>query len=142
MPANFQYINGPIVDKNGKVTAGKLSPFVSSNNKPYYIPKYLNPLTGEKLDLNKLPADVEEGWQAAKKSGVTKPEYIKALLKNGILELQLQGKNGVANYTSLAQSAKVLNNLGGSKKGQENIINPPEEGPNEPDTPEENPETN
>lgn len=136
MPANFQYINGPIVDAKGKVTAGKLVPFSASNkdkgSRPYYIPKYVNPQTGEKLDLNSLPSDIEQGWQAAKANGISKPDYVKLLLKKGILELQLQGKNGIANYTSLAQSAKVMNNMA-SKKGQENIMNPPEEAPNEPE---------
>lgn len=157
MPANFQFINGPIVDRQGKVTAGRLVPFSSGGKyddagrplgKPYYIPKYVNPQTGEKLDLNKLPADVKQGLDLAKKQGVSSSDYIRILLKKGILELQLQGKNGIANYTSLAQAAKVMNNLGGSKKGQENIINAPESAPNEPPEPEEpaaapeNPENN
>ena len=38
----------------------------------------------------------------------------------------LQGKNGAANYTSMFQSAKLINEQGG-KKGEENIENPPEE---------------
>jgi hypothetical protein len=145
MPANFQFINGPIVDSKGKVTAGKLTPFTESGGKrPYYIPKYVNPQSGEKLNLNKLPADIQEGLNAAKKQGVSSSDYIRILLKKGILELQLQGKNGIANYTSLAQSAKVMNNIGGSKKGQENIMNPPEAAPNEPEPEEapENPENN
>jgi hypothetical protein len=53
---------------------------------------------------------------------------IKTLLKNGAIEMILQGKNGAANYTSMYQSAKTLNALGTSK-GDENIVNPPAEAP-------------
>lgn len=161
MPAGTQYINGPIVDSKGKVTAGRLIPFVSSEKKqtvkdpitgkavavnagrPYYIPKYVNPSTGEKLDLGKLPSDIQEGADAAKKQGISKDDYIRILLKKGILELQLQGKNGLANYTSLAQSAKLINNQT-TKKGQENVMNPPEAAPNAPEDSQDdtNPENN
>lgn len=141
LPAGLQYINGPVVDDKGKVTAGRLIPFSSGGKydkkgeplgDPYYIPKYVNPTTGEKLDLSKLPKDIQDGYDQAKKQGVSKDDYIRILLKKGYLELQLQGKNGLANYTSLAQSAKLINNQT-SKKGQENVMNPPESSPNAPE---------
>jgi hypothetical protein len=53
---------------------------------------------------------------------------VKTLLKQGALEMILQGKNGAANYTSMYQSAKTLNAMGTSK-GDENIINPPTDAP-------------
>lgn len=160
LPGGFQYINGPVVDAKGKITAGKLQPFVTSNKvrypidpltkkedktqapipagNPYYIPQYIDPRTGENLNLNKLPSDIQQGLDIAKKSGYTAQDFIKALLKSGKLELQLKGKNGTANYTSLAQSAKIINNAA-SKKGQENVMNPPESAPDEPTEPEETP---
>ncbi len=57
---------------------------------------------------------------------------LKTLLKNGALEMVLQGKNGAANYTSMSQSAKAINALG-TTKGEENIMNPPASEPFEPD---------
>jgi hypothetical protein len=146
IPGNFQYINGPIVNpKTGRVAPGRLVPFDSggsTRSRPYYIPKYINPSTGEKLDLNNLPPDINEGYLAAKKAGVSKEDFIRILLKKGTLELQLQGKNGIANYTSLSQSAKLMNNEA-TKKGQENIINAPEENPNaEDNSSDTNPENN
>jgi hypothetical protein len=44
----------------------------------------------------------------------------------------LQGKNGSANYTSMAQSAKTIN-AAATTKGEENIMNPPASLPNEPE---------
>jgi hypothetical protein len=157
MPAGFQYINGPVVDTKGKVSAGRLIPFRTSEAKdsktkenigrPYYIPEYVYPQTGEKLDLNKMPSDMQEGYDAAKKAtGINKADYVKILLKKGILELQLKGKNGTANYTSLAQSAKLINNQT-TKKGQENVMNTEDQNPNveipeEPNQSDVNPESN
>jgi hypothetical protein len=159
MPAGFQYINGPVVDSKGKVSAGKLIPFRTSDVKdektkenigrPYYIPEYVYPATGERLDLGKMPSEMQEGYDAAKKAtGMSKADYVKILLKKGILELQLKGKNGTANYTSLAQSAKLINNQT-AKKGQENVMNTEDVNPNAIDqteqelsTPPENPENN
>lgn len=138
LPANYQYINGPIMgvsvtkDKSGKITTrptgkievGKLDPFISSDGRPYYIPKYVNPQTGETIDFK---SDyLKTNYRDSKKNGFTGDydDYVRTLLKKGGLEMVLTGKNGTANYTSMSQSAKALNAIG-TTKGEENIENPP-----------------
>lgn len=138
LPQSYQYINGPIVGmkttttKDGKVTStptgkvevGKLEPFNDSKGRPYYIPRYVDPNSGNKISLDE---DVYKSkfkeWRKAGFQGDYN-DYIRVLLKKGAIEMVLQGKNGTANYTSMYQSAKTLNNEG-AKKGQENIENPP-----------------
>lgn len=140
LPAGYQFINGPVVatDANGnatgKVTVGKLEPFETTKGqkRPYYIPKYVNAATGDEIDINSLPPELEEGYRLTREiRNISKDDYVKGLLKTGALELILKGKNGAANYTSLYQSAKTLNALG-TTKGEENILNPPENIPEEP----------
>lgn len=142
LPGNYQYINGPMVamktttDKKGNVTSvptgkievGKLEPFTDTKNRPYYIPKYVNAKTGEKI---KLDSDfIKDTYRDWKKQGFvgTADDMFRTLLKNGALEMVLSGKNGTANYTSMYQSAKTMNATGG-KKGGENIVNAPDEEP-------------
>ena len=138
LPESYQYINGPIVGMKttttkdgkttqtptGKVEVGRLEPFKTKDGRPYYIPRYVNPQTGEKITLDS--DTLKSGYRESKKSGFpgTYDEYVRTLLKKGGIEMVLQGQNGTANYTSMYQSAKTLNNEG-SKKGQENIMNPP-----------------
>jgi hypothetical protein len=147
LPESYQYINGPIVgmktvtDKAGKTTrtptgkveVGKLEPFKAKDGRAYYIPKYVNPQTGDKLSLD---SDLlKSNYKESKRAGFagSYDEYVRTLLKKGGIEMVLQGQNGTANYTSMYQSAKTLNNEG-AKKGQENIINPPaDEGDETPD---------
>lgn len=141
LPAGYQYINGPIMgvkettDKSGKKTitptgkieVGRLQPFLSSDDahRPYYIARYINAQTGSKMEAN--DPFLKRKFQETRDSGVniSYDDYIRTLLKKGILEMTLQGKNGAANYTSMAQSAKLIN-AQTTKKGRENVINPPE----------------
>lgn len=141
LPGSYQYINGPIVGMKttttkdgktttstptGKVEVGKLEPFSSKEGRPYYIPRYVDPQTGEKVSLD--DDTYRSKFRESKKAGFTGgyDDYVRILLKKGAIEMVLQGKNGTANYTSMYQSAKALNNEA-SKKGQENIENPPPE---------------
>jgi hypothetical protein len=141
LPESYQYINGPmlgmkttIVGKGseqkvvstptGKVTVGKLEPFKDIDGKEYYIPKYVDPKSGSKVSLN--DDAYRSKFKEWKKNGYIGDfdDYIKAMLKQGAIEMVLQGENGTVNYTTLSQSARTINNMG-SKKGQENIENPP-----------------
>lgn len=140
LPQGYQFIAGPVmaVDKKGKptgkITVEKLEPFISTDKskRPYYITRYLNGQTGEDLSPDsKFVNDKYNEWRASGYPG-TKEDMLKKLLKNGALEMVLQGKNGAANYTSMSQSAKALNALG-TTKGEENIMNPPASEPFEPD---------
>ena len=136
LPQSYRMIGGPVMetDKNGKptgkITVGQLQPFTETagTKRPYYLTRYVNPTTGEQLDPNS--AYMSEKYNVWRTKGYlgTKEDMVKTLLKNGVLEMILQGKNGAANYTSMYQSAKTLNALGTSK-GEENIINPPAETP-------------
>jgi hypothetical protein len=144
LPGSYQYINGPIVGMKtittkdgkttstptGKVEVGKLDPFTDSKGRPYYIPRYVDPESGEKVSLDS--DDYKSKFRESKQGGFTGnyDDYVRILLKKGAIEMVLQGKNGTANYTSMYQSAKTLNNEG-SKKGQENIENPPPDDPDD-----------
>lgn len=147
LPESYRYINGPIVGMKttvtgtgsnkkttsaptGKIEVGRLEPFVDTKGKPYYIPKYVNPKTGDKLTLDS--DSLKGAFKKSKDNGFSGSydDYVRTLLKKGAIEMVLQGQNGAANYTSMFQSAKLLNEQGG-KKGEENIVNPPEEGPGE-----------
>lgn len=142
LPQGYQFISGPVMATDnkgkptGKITVGQLKPFVTNNDKrPYYFPRYINSVSGEDVTLgSSFLNDTYKSW---KKGGYTKTkdQMIKQLLKNGALELVLQGSNGAANYTSMAQSAKALNAIG-TTKGEENIMNPPESIPEEVEIPE------
>lgn len=137
LPANYQFINGPVVDtKSGKVKIEKLLPFESKKGRKFYEPKYVDPSSGEaiKMDSELL----KDGFNEAKKQGLVSNfnDYIRILLKKGKLEIVLKGKNGTANYTSMYQSAKALNAIG-TTKGEENIINPPSTTPEEQEVPEQ-----
>lgn len=140
LPAGYQFINGPVIaldskgNATGKITVGRLEPFETTKGqkRPYYIPKYVNGITGDEINVNRLPPELEEGYRLTREiRNISKDDYIKGLLKSGALELVLKGKNGAANYTSLYQSAKALNALG-TTKGEENVMNPPENIPEEP----------
>jgi hypothetical protein len=138
LPASYQYINGPIVGTKttttkdgkatvtvtGKVDVGRLEPYSSKDGRPYYIPRYVDPESGEKVSLDS--DTYRSKFRESRKSGFpgSYDDYVRILLKKGAIEMVLQGKNGTANYTSMYQSAKTLNNEG-AKKGQENIENPP-----------------
>lgn len=138
IPESYRLINGPLLNpKTGKVIVGSLEPFVTTKtNEPYYIPRYVNSQTGDAITRDSdFIKETFQAWRNPGNDPVTgKPivpykgtvdDMMKTLLKTGSLELQLQGKNGTANYTSMYQSAKALNALG-TTKGEENIINPPE----------------
>lgn len=146
LPGGYQLINGPMIGmKNttvkkkdgtvtitsiptGKVEVGQLQPFISTDkgHHPYYIPSYVNPSTGTKMDLQS--DELKGSYQKSKKNypGLSYEEYIRALLKKGAIELVLKGQNGAANFTSMSQSAKLIN-AATSKKGRENTVNPPEQ---------------
>lgn len=142
LPQGYQFINGPIMatDKKGvptgKITVGQLKPFIAKNNKrPYYIPKYVNSATGEELTTNSdFVKQTFQNWKGQRYKGNVN-DMLKTLMKNGGVELILQGANGAANYTSMSQSAKALNAIG-TTKGEENIMNPPTSIPEEQDIPE------
>lgn len=132
IPESYRLINGPIINtKSGKVVVGTLEPFVTTKEKrPYYVPKYVNSQTGDQIGRDSdFIKQTFSTWRSGGYRG-TVEDMMKTLLKTGALELQLQGKNGTANYTSMYQSAKALNALG-TTKGEENIINPPDEIPQE-----------
>ncbi len=142
LPEGYQFINGAVVNpKSGKVTPGQLLPFISSDKKDkagknagssYYLPKYIDPKTGKEVDSDLIFNKLKE-WKAGGFNG-NKEDMIRILLKTpGALELVLQGRNGTVNYSAMSQAARVMNNIGGSKKGQENIINPPETSQSEPE---------
>jgi hypothetical protein len=150
LPAGYQYINGAVVnDKSGKVTAGRLVPYTTNNKKgptrPYYIPHYVNAQTGEKITPDS--EFINSTFKQWKDSGFKgdKAQMMKTLIKNGALDLTLQGKNGTVNASAMSSAARVMNNQAGSKKGEENIINPPESEPDAPEPnnqPESNPDNN
>lgn len=125
LPKGFQFINGVVIDSKGKVNVGKLEPFISNDEKaPYYITEYQHPATGEKFTLDKLPSDMSGAFDRAKQRvpGYTKELFIKDLMKAGKLEVLLKGQNGTANFTSMKQSAQLLN-AAATTKGEENVIN-------------------
>jgi hypothetical protein len=132
LPQSYRFIGGPVmaVDSKGKptgkVTVGQLEPFISTDasKRPYYLTRYVNPSTGEQLDPNSnFVNETYNTWRGSGYRG-SKEDMVKTLLKQGALEMILQGKNGAANYTSMYQSAKTLNAMG-TTKGEENIVNPP-----------------
>lgn len=136
LPQSYRFIGGPVmaVDSNGKptgkITVGQLEPFTSTDasKRPYYLTRYVNPNTGEQIDPNSgFVNETYNTWRGGGYRG-TKEDMVKTLLKQGALEMILQGKNGAANYTSMYQSAKTLNAMGTSK-GDENIVNPPADAP-------------
>lgn len=140
LPQSYRNIGGPIMatDKNGKptgkITVGQLEPFISTDKskRPYWIVRYANSATGEPIESNSN--FVNETFNVWRQKGYrgTKEDLLKTLAKTGALETIYQGKNGAANLTSIFQSSKTINALGTSK-GEENIMNPPESSPNEPD---------
>lgn len=136
LPQSYRMIGGPVMatDKSGKptgkITVGQLEPFIETGGtkRPYYLTRYVNPTSGEQLNPNdNFFNQTYNTWRSGGYRG-TKEDMLKTLLKNGALEMILQGKNGAANYTSMYQSAKTINALG-TTKGEENIINPPAEVP-------------
>lgn len=136
LPESYRYIGGPVMGVDakgkptGKITVGQLQPFISTDatKRPYYLTRYVNPSTGEQIEPNSnFVNQTYNTWRGGGYRG-TKEDMIKTLLKNGALEMILQGKNGAANYTSMYQSAKTLNAIG-TTKGEENIVNPPAEAP-------------
>lgn len=138
LPQGYQFINGPVIalDKTGKptggITVGKLEPFLTTKDKrPYYVPRYVNSLNGEEITpKSEFVKNTYNTWKHRGYVG-TIDDMMKTLLKNGALELTLKGRNGAANYTSMYQSAKALN-AAGTTKGEENIMNPPADIPDEP----------
>lgn len=127
LSAGDQLINGPVVDAKGKIIVGKLEPYPETGKKQgtYYIPRYVDPINGTRINLAKLPADMEEGYRITNaKKKITKEDYLKALLSNGALDLVVEGKNGSVNYSDMLKSAKLIN-AAATTKGEENI-NPTE----------------
>lgn len=148
LPGGYQFINGPVIatDAKGKptakVTVGKLEPFTTTGRekRPYYITKYLNSANGDSITpKSDFIQQTFKTWRTSGYAGSI-DDMMKTLLKNGALELVLQGKNGAANYTSIYQSAKTMN-AAATTKGEENVVNAPASYPEEAEQPEpqENP---
>jgi hypothetical protein len=136
LPQSYRFIGGPVMavdakgKPTGKITVGQLEPFTETkgNKRPYYLTRYVNPNTGEQINPDSdFVNQTYNTWRGGGYRG-TKEDMVKTLLKQGALEMILQGKNGASNYTSMYQSAKTLNAMG-TTKGEENIINPPAEAP-------------
>ncbi len=125
-----QFINGVIIDSKGKVSAGELKPFTTKDKfgDQYYITKYKHPDTGETFSLDKFPDDIEEGYNLSKQKSptLTRDAFLRASMKGKKVQILLQGENGTVNVTDMLQAQKALN-AAGTTKGEENIINAPEE---------------
>jgi hypothetical protein len=141
LPQGYQFINGPVVatdvkgKPNGKITVGRLDPFETTKGgkRSYYIPKYVDAQTGEKITVDSpIITDTYNDWRRKNNYRGSKEDVLRSLILDNQLELILQGKNGSANYTSMAQSAKTIN-AAATTKGEENIMNPPASLPNEPE---------
>jgi len=145
LPQGYQFINGPVVatdvkgKPNGKITVGRLEPFETTKGgkRAYYIPKYVDTQTGEKITVDSpIITDTYNDWRRKNNYRGSKEDVLRSLILDNQLELILQGKNGSANYTSMAQSAKTIN-AAATTKGEENIMNPPDSSPDEPDEPQQ-----
>lgn len=135
LPKSFQDIGGitinDVVDPKTqlptgaqKIGVGHIEPFTSKDGREYYIPKYVDPVSGKNMDYDSDKLNgVYKGWKKQGYKG-TYDDFFKTMLKNGGVQLVLQGKDGTANYTSMYQSAKTINAMG-EGKSKENIVNPP-----------------
>jgi hypothetical protein len=140
LPQSYQSIGGPIMaldskgNPTGKITVGQLIPFRSSNGRSYYIPKYLDNQTGEEVNKKNLPTDIRQAYESAnKKRKISIDDFFKFLQKRGDIDVIWKGQNNTAaNVSSIIRSAKAIN-AAATTKGEENIMNPPDSSPSEPD---------
>jgi hypothetical protein len=72
LPQGYQFINGPVVatdvkgKPNGKITVGRLDPFETTKGgkRSYYIPKYVDAQTGEKITVDSpIITDTYNDWR-------------------------------------------------------------------------------
>lgn len=127
LTAGDQFINGPVVDSKGKISVGRLVPFTTTDKKrsSYYVPRYVDPVSGSVITLGKLPPEIQaaldiKNRDRVKADKISKEEYVKSLLRNNVLDLIVEGQNGSVNYSDMLKSAKTLN-AQVTTKGEENI---------------------
>lgn len=123
-----RFINGVVVNSEGGVTVGELTPFKFKNGEEYYIPRYVNPLTGKQVDFKNLPEEIKQGYEMSNaqsklrgKGELPFDSYLRGLLLDNALELVVEGKNGAVNYSDMLKSARLIN-AEKTAKGEEPII--------------------
>jgi hypothetical protein len=115
LPAGYKNINGIVIDKAGKPTAGKLEPFVTTTDKkPYWKVHYYDPQSGERRDVSNdatLKTLYQKNLQqlGLNSNQLSYLDYIRTLVKKQALGVEFEGKNGTANIYSLGQSIRAIN---------------------------------
>lgn len=109
LPEGYTYMAG--VDAKGQPI--KLKPFTFTDSKTgkeaqYYQPKYRNASSGEDVNKKFLTDKYKEYKGNGGKGNYD--TYLRTLIKNGVIDLEVQGQNGTADFNSALQSARALSN--------------------------------
>jgi hypothetical protein len=114
LPKGYTYMAG--VDAKGQPIA--LKPFTFTDNKgktsEYYQPRYRNTQTGENIAKDFLNDKFKTYKDAGGKGDYN--TYLRSLIKSGVVDLELAGENGTADFESALQSARALSNKVGAGK--------------------------
>lgn len=122
VPAGYQNIAG--LDKDGKPI--KLEPLTrgSDGRTKYYDTKYYGGKDGQELQKDFLKNKYNDYKSAG--GNANYGDYLKQLIKSGVVDLELVGKNGTANFNTALQTAQSISNKV-TKKGEEPLFQGQEE---------------
>lgn len=114
LPEGYTFMAG--VDAKGQPI--QLKPKVTKRKNgtkfEYYETKYNNGANGEAIDKNFLKSKYDTFKSSGGKG--TYDAYVRQLIKEGIVDLEIVGENGTADFDTALQSARALSNKVGSGK--------------------------
>lgn len=119
LPEGHTYMNG--VDKDGKPIQLKplIKTYANGQKTTYYNLKYNNGMTGEPMTKEFLVEQYNANKKAGYKGGYN--AYVKQLISEGKVDLEVIGANGTANVGSALEAARAVSNKATSK-GEEPIF--------------------
>lgn len=114
LPEGYTYMAG--VDAKGQPVAlkPKITKRADGSQFEYYETRYNNGSTGDQVNKNFLNGK----YDAYKKAGGAGDynSYLRNLIKQGVIDLEIVGQNGTADFNTALQSARALSNKVGAGK--------------------------
>lgn len=114
IPQGFTYMAG--VDQKGQPIKLKPKTFKRPDGSTisFFETRFNNGQSGEQINKSFLTEKYKEYRNGGGKGNYDR--YVQELVKNGVVDMELVGENGTANFDSALQSARAVSNKSGSGK--------------------------
>lgn len=115
LPQGYKEIGGVITNENGKEVNSVLQPHTTSTGEKIFDTEFYNTKTRSKIDPMDMVGFYEKEKREAGFTG-SYDAYVRALLENGFMDMELVGDGGTrATFGSALQSARLTSNRAGTK---------------------------